>query len=350
MKFLQSNIAIEDIDSVRLLRRKRVTLRTEGLALLTSLTDDGTSGSLVTSFQSFASALLALEQFGDLTPYRHYLQGLSGCDNRLVSKCEASFKCFFNNMIKVKKQYFTSPIFPHEFFYFLSIMLETYDRLKCAQALVAAWTNVEKKSLSRPEFQGWKDCVCCVLRALAFDYSLSDHSAVHSSPFLPCLNDLLCSNIREIRDNAWALLEVMLPRCVGLIGQSTTKLETPTDLSKSLSALVSLLSKFIVLNQLVIKLVFLQVMSMMEKAANSVSTQAGFSKILSLAMGRRHEVIPGAVSLDAFTPGLVRTSHDTHELRCDAFLFSFIRFFLLLVLIRIVLFLTLSPLSDASYH
>ena len=137
LKFLQSEVSIGDIHKVCEVREKRAALRAEGLNFFNHLISESPSaGSLMTIFSAFANSLHCLEQLGDASPHRHYLQGLDGCTVFSINKVTSNFGLLFNSFI---------------------------------DSMAISFSNISSVSLSKLEKNAWRDAVLAALHAIAID-------------------------------------------------------------------------------------------------------------------------------------------------------------------------------------
>jgi hypothetical protein len=178
LKFLQSEITVGEIMHVRKLRKNRTHLRSEAFDIYFSILSGNSSpSSMVIAISSLASSFKFLDSFGDISPQRHYLYGLKGCELKNLEIVTKNFELLFN---------------------------------VCVDILSKAFTNVNNSSLSLNEKIIWADIVKATIHTLCFDYELIDHSIMAGSNFIEVLKLLLTSSDKEISVLAWSTFEVIL--------------------------------------------------------------------------------------------------------------------------------------------
>lgn len=180
LKFLQSDILIQDIATIREIRLNRLRVRSEGIDLFASMMDtDLSPRSSVILYASFSMSMQQLELQGESTPKRHYSHGLKGCDNTSMSK----FIQKFGSMYKMS----------------IDWLCRSYDRMI-------------DKSLSPEERRHWRSATITTLHAIAYDFEICDHALIQMSNFIPIFSKLLCSTDSDVSVLSWSILEIVLPR------------------------------------------------------------------------------------------------------------------------------------------
>ena len=178
LKFLQSEITVGEIMHVRKIRKNRTHLRSEALNIYFSILSGNSSpSSMVIGISSLASSFKFLDTFGDISPQRHYLYGLKGCESKNLDMVTKNFEYLFN---------------------------------VCVEILSKAFTNMNNTSLSLNEKLIWGDIVKATIHSLCHDYELIDHSIMAGSNFIEVLKLLLTSSDKEISSLAWSNFEVIL--------------------------------------------------------------------------------------------------------------------------------------------
>jgi len=176
LKFLQSDILIEDVLKVCELRKSRSTLRIAGINLFsTSLSPLVTPRSAIVALSCFSSVMRKLDDFDNESSGRHYLQGLQGCHSGAILATKQAFE----NVFEI-----------------------------CKDLLSKAIVLMEDKSAPMIERTVWSHVIVSLLQAIFIDFRADDVSLLVSSKITEFLEVLLDVSDQGVRSMAWTSFEV----------------------------------------------------------------------------------------------------------------------------------------------
>ena len=207
LRFVQGNVKVEDLESIRSLRNERAKVRAAGLSMMANLVGCAVSPfTLQWLMCCFARAIGSTKRPESVNSHVHYLNCIEGCSS---TERELVIKSFCS-------------------------MVE-----KCVSLMAKAYGNSLIDNIKVAEKKDWEGVTISCIRALAIDYDAHDHGILDSSNILTELQFFLRSESSDVQRTGWALFELLLPRCIGQDQQRSGPIASePSEFSKKIVALL----------------------------------------------------------------------------------------------------------------